>query len=219
VAVDREVAHAPNADTEPPQASVSPARSLPGDPEIRIPAPANARAVTVVLPFGESIAATYEPSLRMWSARFLVPRDAAEGSYPIEVLITKANGELEHQRLWYTVDESAALVHLEVDGQARPGAEVTLRATQVITDADLVQVGRRRDELSAQRLMLLSDARRVEARAPNGSIVNLAQSAPGLWEGNFRIPADARGTMRFDVVVVDMAANVSHQPLAIEVAR
>ena len=35
-------------------------RALPGDPEIRIPAPRDARAVTVVLPFGETADAVWE---------------------------------------------------------------------------------------------------------------------------------------------------------------
>ncbi|MDQ3036933.1 MAG: PQQ-binding-like beta-propeller repeat protein, partial [Myxococcota bacterium] len=74
------------------RATVSPARALPGDPEIRIPAPAAARAVTVILPFGETIDALWEPALDRWTARFLIPRDADEGSYPIEVRITHANG-------------------------------------------------------------------------------------------------------------------------------
>lgn len=201
------------------RATVSPARSLPGDPEIRIPAPEDARAVTIVLPFGESIAASWEDQISMWTARFLIPRDAQEGTYPIEALVTHASGQLEHLRLWYTVDATAATVHIEVDGAIVPGAEVVLRAEQVITAADLAQVGRRPGELTSERAILLSDARRVEARAPGGEIILFQPAGPGAWQASWTVPPDATGRITLDVVVVDMAANVTHQTLVLEVER
>ncbi|MCZ7682896.1 MAG: VIT domain-containing protein [Sandaracinaceae bacterium] len=219
VAVEERPAEPAPEGEEEARATVSPARALPGDPEIRVPAPADARAVTVVLPFGESISAAWEPDLGVWSARFLIPRDADEGTYPIEILVTHADGRLEHLRLWYTVDATAALVHLELDGEARPGETITIRAEQVITEADLAQVGRRPGELSAERVLLLSDARRVEVRTPGGEVIDLAQSGPGSWEGEWTLPADASGTLRLDVVVVDLAANVTHQRLDVEVVE
>lgn len=199
--------------------TVSPARALPGDPEIRVPAPRDARAVTIVLPFGESLQAKWEPRIGAWSARFLIPRDADEGTYPIEVLVTHADGRLEHLRLWYTVDATAAQVHLEVEGDVRPGAELVLRAEQVITEADLAQVGRRPGELTAERAILLSDVRRVEARAPAGEVILFERSGPGAWEARFRVPEDAAGVIELGVVVVDLAANVTHQSLRLEVVR
>jgi len=199
--------------------TVSPARALPGDPEIRVPAPADARDVTIVLPFGESLTAEYERGLGVWTARFLIPRDADEGTYPIEILVTHANGRLEHLRLWYTVDATAASVQVEVEGEVVPGAELTLRAEQVITAADLAQVGREPGELTDERALLLSDARRVEARTPDGDVVLFEPAGPAAWQATWTVPADADGAIRLDVVVVDMAANVAHQPLVLQVAR
>ena len=60
VAVEEAPAQPSDGEEPVAQATVTPARALPGDPEIRIPAPADARAVTIVLPFGESVAAAYE---------------------------------------------------------------------------------------------------------------------------------------------------------------
>jgi Ca-activated chloride channel family protein len=220
VAVEERPAEPEDPSAEPEaRSTVSPARALPGDPEIRVPAPADARSVTIVLPFGESLSAEFESALGAWTARFLIPRDADEGTYPIEVLITHADGHLEHQRLWYTVDESAALVHLEVEDEIRPGAEITIRAEQTITEADLAQVGRRPGELSDERALLLSDARRVEARAPGGEVIDFAPAGPGAWRATYRVPDDATGTLALDVVVIDMAANVTHQTLLLEVVR
>ncbi|AKF09073.1 VIT domain-containing protein [Sandaracinus amylolyticus] len=199
------------------RATVSPARALPGDPEIRIPAPPDARAVTVILPFGETIDARWEPAIDRWTARFLIPRDAAEGTFPIEILVTHADGHAEELRVFYTVDASAPEVAIELDGEARPGATITVRARQVITEADLAQVGRR--AIDPQRAQLLADVRRVEVRAPGGAPVALVLTGPGTWEGALRVPDDAEGTMTLELFVADLAANVSTRRVPVEIAR
>jgi Ca-activated chloride channel family protein len=203
------------------RATLSPARSLPGDPEIRIPAPEDALAVTVVLPFGETIDAEWEPELGLWTARFLIPRDAEEGVHPVRVIISHANGEQERLVLWYTVDSAAPLVEMEVDGEARPGAVVTLRARQVVTEEDLEQAGMRRAsiERSPARAQILSDARRVQVTPPDEPVIDLATVAPGVWEAPWTIPIDASGTLELLVVVADMAANVRTQAFELEVVR
>jgi len=204
------------------EATISPSRSLPGDPEIRIPAPADARAVTVLLPFGETLAAVWEPEIDCWTARFLVPGDAEEGSYPIEIAITHADGRLERARLWYTVDASAPMLEVEAIGEVRPGATITLRARQIVTDADLSQVGHDRGWLTDERAQLLQDVRRVEARiggADDGEVVDLATTGPGTWEARVTVPSDARDGFSLTLVVVDLAANVREQTVSLEVAR
>lgn len=202
------------------RATVSPARALPGDPEIRIPAPADARAVTVILPFGETLSAVWEPSLGLWAARFLIPADAAEGAHPIEILVTLANGSQDRHTIWYTVDASAPLVQAEIVGEPRPGAEVIIRATQVVTESDLAQAGHSPTAtLSPQRVQLLSDARRVEARTPAGDVIDLELAGPGIWEGRWRIPSEARGSVALELFVVDLAANVRTQTLEVELAE
>lgn len=200
-----------------PKVTVTPATALPGDPEIRVPAPRDARAVTIVLPFGETLSASYDHELSVWTARFLIPSDAGDGSYPIEVITTLADGKQSIDRVWYEVDSSAPLVKIEVIGDPRPGNRVTLRATQTLTAAD-----RRRahgQELTDAKIQLLSDARRVSARGPGGEVVHFSVAGPGVWEASYTIPAVARGSVELSVVVVDLAANIRTQPLAIEVAR
>ncbi len=221
VAVE-EVREEPEAEEGEPEAqaraTVSPARSLPGDPEIRIPAPANARAVTVILPFGETLDASWESDLSVWTARFLIPADAEEGSYPIEVLITHADGHSERMRVWYTVDASAAQLEVEVDGEVRPGNTVTLRARQVITERDLIQAGMSANaEITEARAQFLSDARDVQLRAAEGDVLDFTIAGPGLWEVEYEVPSDARGTLSLELFIVDLAANVSTQSVELEV--
>ncbi len=205
----------PQPEEDAARTTLSPARALPGDPEIRIRAPRDSLAVTVVLPFGETISASYEPDIDMWSARFLIPRDADEGSYPVIVLITHADGHLERLDLGYTVDATAPLVDLSIEGEPRRGADVAIRARQVITPADLAQTGRR--HIDPERVVLLSDANRIEL-VWNGRVVSLETAAPGVWEARVHIAENAPSVIELAVHVIDMAANVRTQPLRIEVS-
>lgn len=204
------------------RATLSPARSLPGDPEIRIPAPRDALAVTVILPFGETLDAEWEEELGLWSARFLIPRDAEEGVYPVRIIISLANGRQERLALWYTVDSEAPLVDVEVAGEIRPGSRVTLRARQVITEADLAQVGWTQADLSRvpARAQILSDARRVQIAPPGGAVIDLGLAGPGVWEATWTVPADTEaGRLQLLVVVADVAANIRTQHHTVEVVR
>jgi len=226
VAVDLEPA-APGTPANPADAAaesrptLSPARSLPGDPEIRIPAPRDARAVTVVLPFGESIAAAWDDDLGLWSASFLIPLDAPEGGHPVDVLVTHADGRLERLRLWYTVDSAAPALHVEVVGDARAGGTVTLEARQVVTDADAAQAGLRTGDrrLTPERAQSLADTRRVEARLPDGVVVPFRSIEPGLWRAEVPIATGTTRGVDLEIVAVDVAANVARQPFRIEVGR
>jgi Ca-activated chloride channel family protein len=187
------------------QAMLSPARALPGDPEIRIAAPADARAVTVDLPFGDSIAARWDDAVGAWVARFLIPKDDAEGMHAVRVTVTRADGTRETRTIGYVVDSAAPHLAVEVIGDARPGAEVTIRATQLTGDS--------------QRLALSAavDTRRVEARVPGGAILPFTQRARGVWEARWRVPEDARGKLTLHAFAVDLAANVAEQAFTIEV--
>lgn len=201
------------------RATVSPARSLPGDPEIRVPAPADALAVTVLLPFGETLAAAYESELGLWTTRFLVPRDAEEGTYPIDILVTLASGAQQHLRVHYTVDQSAPVLEIEVQGEVVPGGTVLVRASQILTEADLHQVGRTQATLQPGRAHLLHDTRRVEARLDSGDVIDMHVAGPGVWEAQVPIPPDARGALELSLTIVDMAANVRTQQQTLQVSR
>jgi Ca-activated chloride channel family protein len=209
---------AANANAEPAQqATITPGRALPGDPEIRIAAPADARAVTVVLPFGETLSAEWEPMLGLWTARFLIPRDAPEGTHPVRVIVTLADGRMETRSIWYTVDRSAPLVRVEVVGALRAGHDVVIRATQTVTHGDRLSEGAFALRTNARPIEIVDDARRVEVRVPDGSVIALEQRSAATWEGTWHVPDALRGRAALHVVAVDLAANVREQNVAIEV--
>jgi Ca-activated chloride channel family protein len=184
--------------------TVTPSRALPGDPEIRIPAPRDARQVTVVLPFGETVAAEWESALGVWSARFLIPRDTPEGNYPIDVFVTHADGHDEHIRVWYTVDATAPEVDLEVvSGELRAGEEVIVRAPQ----------------RGSETIGGVAVVRRVELRIPEGDVIDMGIAGRGVWEARFRVPNGVTGRLPVSVFAIDLAANVGEQQVILGGAR
>jgi hypothetical protein len=194
-------------------ASLDPDRLQPGDPEVRIDAPASARRVTVVLPFGETKEASYDPEVHAWTVRFLVDRSTPDGTYEVLVTIVQADGTTAVQRLHYVVDTQ----HPDVDVTMRPapGRPGTweIRATQVITEREIaaaIPVERRTGTLDEQRMRFakeLRDARRVDVRLPDGTVMTLVPIALGEFRGFWRPSTALSGPITLHVVAFDRARN------------
>lgn len=174
------------------------ARFQPGDPELRVDAPADARSVTADFPFGEMQELHFEPRIGRWTTRFLVPRETAEGNYHIAIVVTLADGTQERLMQPYTVDGSAPDVAVELEGELRAGASVRVIARQRFTDADRALHGNRRVDI-------LSDVARLRVRLATGERVELRMVAPGHWEGELEVPASERVDLR--VTAYDVAGN------------
>ena len=175
------------------QASLSPDEIQPGDPEIKIPAPQDARSVVVSFPFGETKLAVWDDEASAWMVRFLIDQATADGEYSVRVTITHADGRLEVIKLPYTVDTRA------------PTVKVT--ATKDATGYKIVA----RQQANGAR----KDADRVEVTMPDGSILRLTQVAWGKFEGHWETPMlSAPATLR--VVARDPALNQSTSELVIQ---
>lgn len=197
--------------------SLSLARFQPGDPELRVSAPASTRLVTAVFPFGETKELRYEPRLGIWTTRFLVPRDTPEGNYRIRILVTLRDGQQIRLSRPYTVDASAPDISLELLGEAAPGAEVRIRARQRFTAADRALHGR-------TRAQILSDIARIQLqhgkRPSPQTPIPLDLIEPGVWEGRMRIPADLPdSTITFSVTAHDVAGNRGARTIKMHVPR
>lgn len=177
------------------EASLSPGEIQPGDPEIKIPAPADARSVVVSFSFGETKLAVWDADAAAWMVRFLIDKDTPDGNYQVRVTITHADGRIEVLSLPYLVDTAAPAVELKV---SRVATGYRLRATQ-IASAD---GGRRKD------------ADRVEVVLPDGQILSLPMTRWGLFEGVWQTaPLSEVRTLR--VVVRDRALNQSTHELTV----
>lgn len=176
------------------EASLSPDEVQPGDPEIKIPAPQDARSVVVNFPWGESKLAVWDRDVDAWMVRFLIDKDTPDGGYQVHVTVTHADGHVEVLQLGFTVDTQApavALTATAVDGG------------YLILAKQVLEPGNRR-----------KDADKVEVALPDGTILPLTQTARGKFAATWMTaPLSAPVTLR--VVVRDHALNQSSQELVV----
>lgn len=195
------------------RASLSPDHIQPGDPEVRVPAPADARSVVVVFPFGETKIARYEPELRAWTVRFLIDDETPDGTYWVFVRITHADGTPEMLKLPYTVDTVAPTVDVRMQAEADGSftLEASQRATQVELESALPAYRRRGDpaEVETRYAHILHDAKRVEVRTPDGQVLTLTPTRTGHFAGRWVPTAPLAGERTvLRVVTADGALNV-----------
>lgn len=187
---------------------LTPDNFQPGDPEVRIPAPRDVRSVVVVFPFGDTKVAVWEPALRMWTVRFLVDKDTPDGMYIVRVRVTHSSGRVELLKLSYKVDTLRPTVQMRlVVVPGRPGL-YRIEARQKVTRSELKQLGlHNTTRLSQRDAVLVSDARRVEVRLPDGRILRLWRAGHGKFARNWRPRRALRGPLKLRVVACDKAKN------------
>jgi vault protein inter-alpha-trypsin-like protein/VWA domain-containing protein len=175
------------------RANLSPDEIQPGDPEVKVPAPADAREVLVSFPFGETKRAVWDPDLDAWMVRFLIDKDTPDGRYVARVTVTLADGHVQLTSLPYTVDTRAPAVQLTATRVA-DGYRITAKQTDG------------------------KDADKIEVVLPDGTILALTQLARGSFEGVWQTAAlDHALTLR--VVAHDRALNQASYELVIGTGR
>lgn len=192
-------------------ASVSPDHLQPGDPEVRIPAPADAQSVVVVFPFGETKSAAFENDSHggTWVARFLVDAHTPDGTYEILVRITHKDGRVEILKLPYVVDTMQP--NLDVTVRAKGNGAYEIKAKQRLTQAEIdAQAPSATGTLDEKRLRyaaVLTDAKRVEVRAPDGQLLTLTHLRLGEFIGTWRPNGPLAPHAKLRLVAVDRALN------------
>ncbi len=176
-------------------ASVTPDHLQPGDPEVRIPAPADAQSVVVLFPFGETKSAVFEQDEHggSWVARFLVDAHTPDGTYEITVRVTHRDGRVEILKLPYVVDTKQP--DLEVTVEPKGSGGFVIRAKQKL------------DAEESQRPQVFTDAKRVEVRAPDGQVLSLVHVRLGEFVGTWRPTAPVARGSKLRLVAVDRALN------------
>jgi len=162
----------------------------PGDPILRVHAPADSKRVTAVFPFGLTQDLAYDAMSESWMTRFLVPKDVADGTYEVRTVIELADGRVNVAMVRYTIDSRAP----EVDVDTRvSGDGVDVR---VLCDEPALEVRVASDGNARSSLSLSGDA---ERRTFKGHI------------------ALAPGSHRIRVVVADAARNESERTIDVDV--
>lgn len=205
-------------------AEVLPARVKPGDPEIRVKAPASASAVRVGLPFGEPpIDATYDAPSGEHVARFLVPSGWPDGSYEARIEVIHADGRTEARAVAIRVDTTpAAVAVLSAPATVKPGEVVELELKPALPLPKLASVlaagapGGRGNALKGAM-----EVKEILVRAPWGEVARARMDGPlGIYRVRLHAPADAAGKMaRFEIVASDAAGNVARRTLDVSMGE
>src|SRR5262249_9921003 len=111
------------------------AQARPGDPLIRVEAPADARQVVALLPGGEVKRLAPAPESECWEAHFDIPAYAAEGEYRVTVIVVLADGRRQVLALRYRVDRTPPTGAGRV--LARSAAQHEGRTVRLEIEADL----------------------------------------------------------------------------------
>jgi Ca-activated chloride channel family protein len=198
---------------------VLPARVKPGDPELRVEAGPDARAVRVVLPFERRAReAIRDPRRGDFVLRFLVPSGGPDGSFDARVTVVR-EGSVEERTVPIRVDTTpAAIAVLAAPRAVRPGEEIRLALKPAFPVARLVDFAGRPGGL-ANAVKGAMEVKEVLVRAPWGEVVRGRMDGPiGVYTATLRAPADApEGRIELEVAAADAAGNVSRRlvPLGI----
>lgn len=205
---------------QPALARLSPSRIKPGDPEVLVPAPRDARSVTVHLSFGLVRRARWDAHRGAWVARFLVPTDVPDGVYPVRVVIVHSDGSRERLALHYTVDTRAPVMAVEAPPSVRAGEVLVLRArprVDLLAVAQAVEGGA--PGAATEIAKTFADVKYVSATLWDGREVELGLSADeGGWSAEIETPRDlAPGAHTIRVTAVDWAGNLHRQRVEVRV--
>ena len=207
-------------------ADVTPARVKPGDPEIRVQAPARAR-VHVTLPWAaRPVRALWDAPSGEHVARFLVPAGWPDGSWTARVTIDQPAGARTVIREVRTVEihvdtRAAAVAVVSAPATVHPGEAVQLAfkpALPLDAVADALATGAPGGAGAALKSAM--DVKEILVRAPWGEVARARMDGPlGLYRATLHVPRlQARGDAELEVVACDTAGNVSRRPLVVAVA-
>ena len=199
------------------ETSLRPGDIQPGDPEILIPAPPDARRVVVVFPFGETKVARWDDTAGKWIVRFLIDEDTEPGRYEVAVRVTMPDGSLRRMVAEYTVDIRAPQMDLRVVQLDDGSYEV--HAEQRMSEADRER--ERPDGVEAELPQSPSfrgiDARKVEAQLPDGQVVTLHRETMGHFVGRWRPSGLVGDVLNVELVSTDRALNSRRSRHAVSV--
>ncbi len=203
----------PVAPADPRVASPPQARVKPGDPVLKIPAPAESTAVTAMLPFGKVKDLVWDAQDQMWSTRFLMPRNVEDGVYWIHVVVTAADGTVDWYRISYTVDTKTPVLSVDLHDRAvSAGSSLAMTARPIVGFLELgSEMLQALDRDAAARAKAFVELKSMVARIPTAGVETPLVSdrdAEAAWHGSLVLPEDlAPGAHRVEVTATDVAGN------------
>jgi Ca-activated chloride channel homolog len=174
----------------PDAAALSRSIMPPGDPILRVHAPAHARQVTAYFDFGLVTDLQYDHESESWLTRFLVPNDVVDGDYGVRVLVVGADGQPMMLEVPYTIESD------------EPDFEVDVR----------VQDGQARLRVAAPKGIRLATVALVSDPQVRTDLGKTRDAA--VREGNLQLPS---GVHQLRVVVADPARNEADRVVEVRI--
>jgi Ca-activated chloride channel family protein len=179
-----------------PRALLRPRLIRPGDPMLRVRTDAAIVSVIALFPFGLTKPLRYLRQEDIWQGRFVAPDDLADGNYVVRLILRDREGHVYREQKTFVISSHPPVVSVRLESaRVRAGAHVALR----------VQASQTTRTITAQ----LYGAAPLSLHWTDGDKANT-----GMLVIPTNLPA---GRYSIHVTAEDIAHNVSHQEVPIEV--
>jgi Ca-activated chloride channel family protein len=179
-----------------PRALLRPRVIRPGDPVIRVKTHDSIVSVVALFPFGLTQGLRYLPNEDIWQTRFYAPKDLADGTYSVKLVLRDRAGNVYKEHKTFVIASKSPEVQIKLARKRyRAGETVQVKVATSQNTRTLVA--------------------RIEGVAPAGLRWD-AQA--GANTGELRIPEQMiPGTYKLTVTAEDIAHNMGSQGVDIEI--
>ncbi len=179
-----------------PRALLRPRLIRPGDPVLRVKTDESIASVVAMFPFGTVKKLRYLTEEDTWQTRFLAPKDLADGSYKVRLLLRDKQGRVFEESKTFVIASQPPVVRVKLDhAQVRRGETVKLQVSASDT------------------------TRTIVARMYGAAPVNLRWNPQaGSNTGEMTVPSElAAGRYKLTVTAEDFAHNIGSGEVDLEV--
>jgi Ca-activated chloride channel homolog len=179
-----------------PRALLRPRVIRPGDPVIRVKAYESIVSVVAMFPFGLTQGLRYLPDEDIWQTRFFAPKDLADGTYNVKLVMRDRAGQVYRESKTFVI--------------ASKSPEVQIKLTKKRY---------RRGETLQLKVAASQNTRTLVARLEGAVPAGLRWDArAGVNTGELQIPEQLiPGTYKLTVTAEDIAHNMGSQGVDIEI--
>jgi Ca-activated chloride channel family protein len=179
-----------------PRALLRPRVIRPGDPVIRVKAHESIISVVAMFPFGLTQGLRYLPGEDIWQTRFFAPKDLADGTYSVKLVMRDRAGQVYRESKTFVI--------------ASKSPEVQIK---------LAKKRYRRGETLELKVAASQNTRTLVARLDGAAPAGLRwDTKAGVNTGELQIPEQMiPGTYKLTVTAEDIAHNMGSQGVDIEI--
>jgi Ca-activated chloride channel homolog len=179
-----------------PRALLRPRLIRPGDPVLRVRTDASIVSLIALFPFGPINSLHYLKAEDIWQTRFVAPDDMPDGAHTVRLILRDRAGHVYREQKTFLISSHPPVVRVHLNStRVRAGERLTLNVQASQTTRTLTA-----QLYGASPLYLKWD----DSRKSNTGILTVPASLPA-------------GRYSIHVTAEDIAHNVSHQEVPIEV--